>query len=69
MRIEIGKTVQGGRNSGKAEEGCEGVVFTACKSKIPGLLGFGNSQRKDSVRNDSEFFWERSDYFGKIISS
>jgi len=68
MRIEIGKTAQAGRNSGKVKEDWIGPIST-CWKGISGLLGPGNDQRRDSVRDHSEFFWESSDYFGKIISS
>ena len=68
MRIEIEKPVQTGRNSGKAKEGWEGPVSTPCKGKAY-LLGPGDDRRRDFVRDHSEFFWESSDYFGKIISS
>ena len=68
MRIEIGKTVQAGRNSGKTKEGWIGQVSTAWKGKAD-LLGPGDDLRRDFVRDHSEFFWESSDYFGKIISS
>ena len=68
MRIEIGKAVQAGRNSGKAKEGWIGQVSTAWKGKAD-LLGPGDDRRRDFVRDHSEFFWGSSDYFGKIISS
>jgi len=56
MRIEIGKTVHAGQNSGKAKEGWIGPISAPWKGKGPGLLGSGNDQCRDFIRDRSEFF-------------